>query len=132
MKKHSMEYFLKLAERSNWCLPSSVSWKVVREVVLLRDNKKCQFPEHEPNGDKKLHVHHIRYPEWDLRDLVTLCEDCHFKQPKQTFEKELQNVPIKEWERQVGLIGWSKTKTFKVSKKLGSILDEDKHILSED
>jgi 5-methylcytosine-specific restriction endonuclease McrA len=120
-----------MAERNDWCLPSSVPWRIVREVVLLRDNKKCQCHKHDSSiTEKELHVHHIRYPEWDLKDLVALCDKCHSKQPKQTYRKEFQKVSLDEWERLTGLIG--RRRTPKIKEFRESIVDEDKRILEKD
>lgn len=130
MKKHSTEYFLSMAKRNDWRLPSSIPWRTVREVVLLRDKHQCQCQDHkETTNPQKFHVHHIRYPEWDLKDLITLCDECHAKQPKQTLERELKHLPLNEWERIQGLVGYLRTHRRK--EKLGSAKDENRRILNQ-
>lgn len=54
-------------------------WKTKRLEILERDGHKCTQCE----CDKYLHVHHLYYDrnkfawEYDNKDLVTLCNDCH-------------------------------------------------------
>ena len=64
-----------------------------------------------------------------MKDLVTLCDECHAKQPKQTFDKEVETLPMNEWERVIGLVGYSRNR--KIKEKLGSVKNEDKKILSQ-
>jgi hypothetical protein len=57
-------------------------WLSLRELILERDNYKCQECNCESN---KLNVHHKVYIEnrmaWDYSHLllITLCPDCHKK-----------------------------------------------------
>lgn len=59
-------------------------WLKLREGRMKLDNYQCQKCGKAYN----LVVHHIRYPEiWgeeDIKDLITLCDDCH----KKTHNKE--------------------------------------------
>ena len=52
-----------------------MSWRVNRELALLRDNYTCQ----ECGGKDNLEVHHIKYRAsgHKLENLVTLCYHCH-------------------------------------------------------
>lgn len=53
-------------------------WKVKRRLALGRSKFRCQLC----NSDKKLNVHHRSYDdlgEEDIRDLITLCKECHEK-----------------------------------------------------
>lgn len=58
-----------------------VRWMKLRNEVLIRDQYKCQACK----GVIEIQVHHVRYVKhgkiWDspMKDLVTLCKDCHGK-----------------------------------------------------
>lgn len=62
------------------------NWEEMREVVLERDNRKCQFcgvsdDAHTQRYNKGLHVHHLnprRNGGSDKKDnLLTVCLGCH-------------------------------------------------------
>lgn len=56
------------------------NWQKKRLEILSRDDFHCQLCF---DGESPLHVHHKRYIkgrkpwEYDSRDLVTVCENCH-------------------------------------------------------
>lgn len=56
------------------------NWQKKRLEILSRDDFRCQLCF---DGESTLHVHHKRYLkgrmpwEYDDRDLVTVCENCH-------------------------------------------------------
>lgn len=56
-------------------------WRALREIVLKRDQYKCQ----KCPATKKLHIHHLKYAvgkkiwEVPIEWLQTLCYDCHEK-----------------------------------------------------
>ena len=58
-----------------------VRWMELRNRALIRDGYKCQAC----SGVNALQVHHVKYVKggkiWDspLKDLVTLCCECHKK-----------------------------------------------------
>lgn len=57
----------------------SKTWKDKRELVLARDNYRCQYCDSDGDG-KSLHVHHLTYNNFKnepLEDLITLCGHCH-------------------------------------------------------
>lgn len=57
------------------------AWKIVRGKVLERDGHRCLVC----GTDYKLNVHHLlekeflifRYLKYDIRNLVSLCPNCH-------------------------------------------------------
>lgn len=54
---------------------ASAEWSVLRQIVLTRDDRKCQ-----QCGEEGTHVHHqtyIRVYAEDPADLILLCESCH-------------------------------------------------------
>ena len=112
-----------MAERIHWHLPGTLNWYTVRAVVLLRDEKKCR----KCGDTEKLEVHHLSYPDWDLNELLTLCETCHGKQPKRTFEKPLAELPQNDFDRLTGLVGYKHIK--RAREYLGSVHEENKRIL---
>ena len=63
-------------------------WQKKRLEVLSRDNFTCKFC-----GDTEttLHVHHKKYTgephDAPLKDLETLCEDCHYVETNNTTYK---------------------------------------------
>ena len=123
MKRQSPQYFLKMAERIHWHLPGTLNWRTVRATVLMRDERKCR----KCGGTEKLEVHHLNYPDWDLNELLTLCEPCHRKQPKRTIEKTLAELPQNDFDRLTGLVGYKHIKRAK--EYLGSVYEENKRIL---
>ena len=73
-------------------------WQKKRLKVLERDGWACQVCE---SKEMTLHVHHLKYVKsgnpWDspLRDLQTLCEQCHgilkdMKEQIKTINKHLK------------------------------------------
>lgn len=83
VKQEDLKTLLFMAKANGGRLLGSVSWKVVRELVLFRDGHECKLC-----GKKsELHIHHTDYPDWDLDKLVTLCADCHMSQPKRRRRK---------------------------------------------
>ena len=55
-------------------------WKRKRAAVITRDGNRCTRCGAD---NKTLHVHHKTYRfigREPLRDLITLCEDCHRKE----------------------------------------------------
>lgn len=54
-------------------------WRILRNMVLERDGFKCR----QCKGMENLQAHHVFYrPRWEdsmVKDLVTLCNDCHEK-----------------------------------------------------
>lgn len=60
-------------------------WQKMRLKIFERDNWQCKWCNDKNNT---LHVHHLRYErgkmpwEYELKDLITLCECCHEKESK--------------------------------------------------
>jgi len=53
-----------------------------KEQIRHRDNYRCQVCGcHEVECTRKLHVHHIDYNKFNLREknLISLCHSCHMK-----------------------------------------------------
>jgi len=64
---------LEKAKLNDMILPGETPKDIVREVVLLRDKNTCQ----KCGSHKELEMAHLKYPDWNLNDLVTLCGPCH-------------------------------------------------------
>lgn len=76
-RKYDPKQLLEQAMKNYMRLPGRIPWKVIREVVKLRDEYRCKGCW---STDKELEVHHqIRRP-WHLTDLVSLCESCHLQE----------------------------------------------------
>lgn len=58
-------------------LPGYIPWNIVKKVVLLRDDHRCQGCR---SKRKKLEVHHLFHRPYYLRDLTSLCHDCHMQE----------------------------------------------------
>ena len=52
-------------------------WQTLRIQRLLFDDDICV-----DCGGFANHVHHLKYPAHDLRDCVSLCEECHLRRHK--------------------------------------------------
>jgi 5-methylcytosine-specific restriction endonuclease McrA len=65
-------------------------WQRRRLDILKRDNFTCQECR---STTKPLNIHHLRYIdgkqpwEYEDRDLMTLCEDCHSRKPRGRSER---------------------------------------------
>lgn len=79
-------------QRKEYRKMNTYVWKFVRQDVFERDNFCCI----ECGETKKLVIHHLRYNQKYhqlkyrkrlMKDLVTLCRDCHRKKHKKKFEK---------------------------------------------
>ena len=70
--------------------------QTLRKKVLERDNFSCRKCGFEDKSGKLLEVHHVLplYNEGkdDLKNLITLCQDCHHFAPNnpEEFKKYLQ------------------------------------------
>lgn len=55
-------------------------FKLIKKIILKRDNYTCQCPTCE-YASIKLHIHHIDYNKKNNnpKNLVTLCDSCHTK-----------------------------------------------------
>jgi hypothetical protein len=66
-----------------------VRWQKKRLEILQRDAWKCCICSKGEEDGVTLHVHHIFYDWWldpweyEPETLVSLCSDCHEKEPKQ-------------------------------------------------
>lgn len=70
---------------------SSEDWKKVRELVLKRDENKCQKCKTK-NADE---VHHLTYENLfneKLEDLISVCHDCHKKIHEEQREQKLNEI----------------------------------------
>jgi len=68
-------------------------WQKKRLEILNRDNFKCRNCE---SDEKCLQIHHLIYNdcepwEYENRNLITLCEDCH---KEEEFQKNFTNMGI--------------------------------------
>jgi hypothetical protein len=75
--------------------PFTIDWSIIRNDVIERDNHRCV----ECGSDYNLEVHHIK-PIKDggnnsLRNLQTLCEDCHNNQHNKIAEIKRKTIPLK-------------------------------------
>lgn len=68
-------------------------WQKLRIVVLKRDNFTCKLCGKGKKDGVELNVHHIRYEhgclpwEYRVRDLITLCRECHERYHKKYDKK---------------------------------------------
>lgn len=70
---------------------NSIEWKTKRDLVLLRENNKCQTC----NNTSNLHIHHwtyVRIFKEELSDLYCLCSECHNKLHQPYWTKDLLRV----------------------------------------
>lgn len=65
---------------SEWKNGSTRRWREIREVVLTRDNRRCQLGL-EGCTEVATHVHHTRGKEHgdNPADLVAACASCNLK-----------------------------------------------------
>lgn len=69
----------------------STEWEIKRQLVLSRENNKCQTC----NSTSNLHIHHwtyVRIFKEELSDLYCLCSDCHSNLHKPYWTKDLLRV----------------------------------------
>lgn len=69
-------------------------WQRLRLEILQRDDFSCQSCG---SNTETLHVHHLNYTgynPWDApeNDLITLCEDCHKRESKDSKIIEIQLI----------------------------------------
>lgn len=83
-------------------------WQKKRLQILSRDNWACR---NCAASDKTLHVHHLHYRsiepwEYDDFELVTLCEECHDREPEAWGEylAWLEELMIRANETSTGIL----------------------------
>lgn len=75
-----------------------LNWAGIRELVLARDNHKCQVC-----GDPATVVHHETPiskggAEYDQDNCISLCDDCHKnKHKKRMYEPRADTSPLESW-----------------------------------